>query len=818
MELLNSATNTADREDLLAISALGDIRQYLKSQSVAIVEILVEELHNHLYLKSPYSGNRWAPYTSGQSDLPIIVSNEEQDKGNTNGTKLMSFGKLQIDSFRARELSSEDQPEFVHDRHPEADSLKYVQMLSRALVVVGKLPYALDIMSQRAPFEIFQIVERTIGELRLRHKNITTHANSPREMLENSDVDDDRVEPLKDLLWTVYSKWDAVLQCHRVLYDHAASVQGHFPKVPKGGRSSGSLYDFSDIWKPLEAEMRSLLVSYLVLSNANKDDAGLSSAAAADVFADQPARRTVRGVFSIANAIRSEDTAQKLEEQELRDMLQGSVPGLLSERIDQSFTLSHDLKDNPTTGHLSVSPATPFNIGFVLHATLSFLRRAKRSIPSLPNITPDTISHFLDDFLDTVFDTQLSEAIVAAYRDSVGTILEASVRSDLVPGAPQISRNEIRVWKVVRQIYTLLCSIPYKRESYANMLLSVVQQYYQKYQSWLGNLVSNANVNEHLGSLLLGAAWARRRQVEDIWVRFNSQSDTSFTLRDASIAELKLIFDLKKDFLIRSQDLLQDPAKIEQMVVLHHSLNHFATSLAALIFPESSAQQDQKMQMSSAIEKQFKNILESYRELSKSILVLLRMELRAHVLYYLQLVLGQGNYNIEEKANEVDSTIIDLNADLMLLNLPLLSLAPEDHQMVIDGISLLMDTVLIEDSSSISVMTLHGSEKLMLGIAAMQQNLRNIVPNPEDADLSRASSFFGLFSLGPLGLCDRASTTSLFGLTIPQASKLMTLMYSVDLNRQDSRGNRDSISARRRQLNDSLSLLSSGMSSRNASS
>lgn len=66
--LLSKSLKTINKAELLDISALIELRAYLHSQESAVYDILVEELHNHLYLKSFYCEGRWKPYTRGQTD------------------------------------------------------------------------------------------------------------------------------------------------------------------------------------------------------------------------------------------------------------------------------------------------------------------------------------------------------------------------------------------------------------------------------------------------------------------------------------------------------------------------------------------------------------------------------------------------------------------------------------------------------------------------------------------------------------------------------------------------------------------------------
>lgn len=73
------------RPEMMEIGALSDLRTYLGGQEAvghisllvfvretdhdqSLADILVEELHNHLYLKSLYCNDRWKAHSSGQKD------------------------------------------------------------------------------------------------------------------------------------------------------------------------------------------------------------------------------------------------------------------------------------------------------------------------------------------------------------------------------------------------------------------------------------------------------------------------------------------------------------------------------------------------------------------------------------------------------------------------------------------------------------------------------------------------------------------------------------------------------------------------------
>jgi len=156
------------------------------------------------------------------------------------------------------------------DQHPEADSFAYLEMLLESLAVLGKLGSALDIVAQRLSSEIYSLVESTVEDVSERAEygrrasalNSVHHIDAKSQgvyvfasgmsvipegvagsaasygrnreghmsasslrlsALESSAKHMDH-EVLQDLFWTLYSKFDAVLQGLRVVYEVANRI------------------------------------------------------------------------------------------------------------------------------------------------------------------------------------------------------------------------------------------------------------------------------------------------------------------------------------------------------------------------------------------------------------------------------------------------------------------------------------------------------------------------------------------------------------------------------------------------------------------
>jgi exocyst complex component 4 len=78
VDILQNALRMIRKSDMENIGALSDLRVYLSNQEHSLTDILIEELHNHLYLKSPYCEDRWKIYAHNQpkGDLPETIQTD----------------------------------------------------------------------------------------------------------------------------------------------------------------------------------------------------------------------------------------------------------------------------------------------------------------------------------------------------------------------------------------------------------------------------------------------------------------------------------------------------------------------------------------------------------------------------------------------------------------------------------------------------------------------------------------------------------------------------------------------------------------------
>lgn len=293
VEVLHDAFRLLRRSELENIGALGDIRAYFSNQEISLTDILVEELHDHLYLKSPYCSDRWKPPASDNDGS----RNPHAWTGNGSWERPV-FGflaKLDASSPLVEDAS----------RNPEADTFQYIRLLIEALNKMGNLDIAVNQIEQRLPVELFTVVDKTNAEIDTRYPSSPrgfaqeNTADSPTEAIEK------RGHVLAEYLWTLYSKFEAIAEGHRVLHDVIAGIVER-EGIPKGSALSGG---FKELWKLYQSEVSAPNIHYcFILTNLRQNRFGLLCMIIWLRMASRPfgqMRLTISATFTMAKEIRT---------------------------------------------------------------------------------------------------------------------------------------------------------------------------------------------------------------------------------------------------------------------------------------------------------------------------------------------------------------------------------------------------------------------------------------------------------------------------------------------------------------------------------
>lgn len=126
-------------------------------------------------------------------------------------------------------------------------------MILESLNRVGHLDFAVDRLEQRLPMELFKIVEKTNHEVDQRHRGHIRDIQKYDKGISDFDSDGtgSRSHVLKDLLWTLYSKFEAIAEGHRAVHDVVTGIVrreglGQFESLTGG---------FKEMWKLYQSEV-----------------------------------------------------------------------------------------------------------------------------------------------------------------------------------------------------------------------------------------------------------------------------------------------------------------------------------------------------------------------------------------------------------------------------------------------------------------------------------------------------------------------------------------------------------------------------------
>ncbi|OWZ70298.1 hypothetical protein AYX14_04331 [Cryptococcus neoformans] len=864
--ILVRSLETINKPELREIGALSDLRSYFVTQETTITEILIEELHNHIYLKTFYSDPRWRPYTPGRADLPIIESQGGDDLAflrspdpnsaspnlntstttTTTGNAAAGPGPSSKFSRYLSQLSTKPstRPILQYDGdpipstltlstvshqqqnanalspgtgmpqadshtslssvlgtagntgNPETDSYVYIENLLEALAVLGRLGQALDTVAQRAPGEIYALVDGTLDEVeeRTERRREEDFSVSPQNVLGNtidpipsssrtiplastttinttattaattvssrkslfSSTETSQIEIslgaagppqhaalLKDLFWTLYSKLAAVLEGHRVMYEVSRWVSSR-PGFKDSTTPKGSSINIPvlEMWRPVQQEPMFK-------------------------FNDSDSRAIQKEIKPIDDSV--------------QQALRSSVPGLVNMQSDQPVSVvapDTDDRFSPSSGrYRTLVPPNAFNVTTLFQPTLAFIHRASAIVP--PGFESETqgFSTILEDFVVKVFLTQLDEKVTAGFQKAVSGYDAYQVdRGALTDMKQPPLKSSVRVMALIHSLCIMLQTTPFHRENYSRLIVGVIVQYYQQCSARFKDLVSHPATFETDSErpMVLPAVWAQREDITKCLSEMRSVPSTDRAgMVSVSHKEIKLEMELLRDRPVSEPNLIHSSRKLEALGNLSQSLRWFIDALLDLQMvseepaspegeqpeldvlktaPPMSADSDEpRLPLTRAMAQRYQAIIQTYEQLAEMVVNAIRLEIRCRVMCNIGASMQKGDFRLESEALEPDSDILDLNTSLIEFEeLAQRTISPDDHSFIFRALGQLVDHCLIAYASKyVNGVNAAGVRKIKRNILSLQQTLRGIAAASEQGVLTRASEFWDLYEQGP---------------------------------------------------------------------
>ncbi|KAL2868218.1 exocyst subunit SEC8 [Aspergillus lucknowensis] len=758
VEVLHDALRLLRRSELENIGALADIRAYFETQESSITDILVEELHDHLYLKSPYCADRWKP------------PNPETESTGANGAGPTSWERP-VYGFLARLDASKPMVEDA-SRNPEADTFAYMQLLIESLNKMGHLDIAVDRIEQRLPVELFTVVDKTNAEIDIRYPlprgsmAQDGKASSPTELIEK------RGHVLSEFLWTLYAKFESIAEGHRVVHDVIAAIVER-EGIPKSNALAGG---FKELWKLYQSEIRSLMHDYLATD-------GDFSIRPTDEEADtrrqlySSYRDKSKKLFKLSETGRT--TEMRAEQNELDEILRSSVPGLVSKSEEKGYA-NKVSESRQGTGHKILIEPSVFNMSLLLPPSLFFIQRLKDIVPVDSDMFTGSLTSFLDDFLVNVFLPQLDE-----------TVTELCTLSFIAPDAftedPQWSaisprpvfKGTVKFMSIVREFSKMLSSIPHD-QAFTQLLLGQIVTYYDKCFGWYKSIVMKIAPRGHGGvRLKAAAAFAESGPIHDIVAELWRGSDTpKWDLIDR---ETGLLIKQTNQTPLEPVDIISDSKSVVALSLLHNSMQWLASNLAKLRQPVTDTRPTQSesgtsnrrwtligamrpkrdsishpvyLPLNQETNTAFDTTLQSLRDLALTSIFALHIDIRCGVIHMLTRTMTGPNVPVTRNSEPTtpspppsggcwhlltsqptaaSPSILELNKDLIAFDTNVSSyLGSAQRRFITSGLARFIDQVFVSSTRYIWAMNENGALRLQLDVLVLQQNLKNIIVDSDE--------------------------------------------------------------------------------------
>ncbi|KAI7857397.1 Sec8 exocyst complex component-specific domain-containing protein [Circinella umbellata] len=813
-ELLIQSTHTVNSEDMKQIGALDDLRRTLEGQKNTLYDLLIEELHNHLYLKSSFCDNRWSAYVPEQQSLPKSDLKPRSFTSVTQGNV-----DLDVDDSEENMFAVDENAILVEDieKNPETDSYYYMEIIMESLAMLGEIPPAMETVKERLPLEIHRLVDKTISEVEDRRSAANKKEKIDRQSGDALDIycldranNESKTEILKDLLWTLYSKLEAILRGFRFTETCARRIKKRLIAAREfdGTQDTFRIYHFHEIWRPVQAEVRTLLQDYL-----SSQDRTLQKKTI-DINFFTFSRDKSKPLFSFTENPQDKelDDAYSAVQSNLYTSLRKQVPGFDKDFVKQDSMLHSSIIDKYASdmayrGHKLLIKPDAYNVSVLLQPTMAFLVRLRQVFPNYDDKNAEGFGSFLDEFAINVFLPQIEEKVMQLISHAtVGMDAFQDDRNYKNLSKYPIVKSAVALISLIQSLCRTMHSMPFHTDEYIRMIEVVLLKYYEKcYQRFYSTVArSGSSGNEDTREMDISTSgdWAQDENLIALLAQnpyFNDDTRADFEFVKAlNQTEITMEFKLKEERTFDSEELIFESKRLVALGRLYHSLKWFVREIWELRVPNQQlklpslpsgtfgntdfenepglpdgtssrrwsiagngngndknpllAPDDSGpilLPLKNEAARRFDTLLTTYQQLAETCLFTLRLENRCHVIYYLEMAMQEGNYYLEDETYEPDPYIITLNQDLVEVDDCITaSLPPKDELFAFDGLPALIVHILISEASHIKRMNSNGVQKMMRNILALQQNLANFVPPSQNSVMERAREYYQLFNLG----------------------------------------------------------------------
>lgn len=623
-QLLMRSLRLIQRDDLAEVGATADLRAYLRSQEHSLLDILIDELQSHLYLKSYWCDARWQSYMPGQDTLPDVVLGAPGSAERA-WTTLTQF----LSALHTRRFPGDERAEWRYgqDLKPatstlkvsEEDSFMYLEMLLESLVQLGKIGYALDTIAQLVPTELHQLVDTTIEQVEARYASQATPTSvrletvlmTPRAM--HTVLEEGRThrsfslraapsnapsriaasaefaalqrdtDMLRDFFWTLYSKLEAVLAAHRAIQEVAYVLISRANPEDAGAADRASaetgVAALARVWAAVEQEIWLLLLDYLAedseRSTVSQHVPSLDAVLRMTRFERE--RNTLFRLTPAPGASGVHASTARVDE-----ALDAYVPGLMGKEVALPFALEPRTTADEYlgAGHRRLVKPLSFTASILLPPTLQFALRAEQLFPADAAPGAD-FGAFLREFVQERFLPLLGEQVHALMLGAANAPDAFHAEPATRTGTQRaVVRSSLQLVALVDSLYSMLQAAPFEQAGFTHVIVLAFLVYYEACNGCFKKLVSGEAEDGADASYTRAAQWIQRQELHACLAAALDAKPGSVRAGDIKEAEARTEMRMAEGVPLERTDLITSRKRHMALGTLHHSVHWLFTHMA----------------------------------------------------------------------------------------------------------------------------------------------------------------------------------------------------------------------------------------------
>ncbi|XP_062522769.1 exocyst complex component 4-like [Corticium candelabrum] len=730
------------RGKLSEVDALRDLRMELESQKAKLYDMLLEELHRLIYVKSSLQAKR--KMKASQENLTNSpqfarkVAALAAQKGLSHRRVGSGPPRLDASDLQLRESG-----------HRDGEDTYNVLMIIECFAVLKKMPDAVQEVAVKMRSDMNGIIDRLTEQIADSAQRAgVLMAHQPRMLLE--------------LLQLCFDKFRAVAAAHSL-------VLSSFQQIgQKYGQVDVKLYKEADVWAAIQYSIQLMLSDYLDVQNAThnihrltafSDTSDLSS-----YFA--PRKKGVTTKTQKRTLFRFESSSYAL-----------SVRSYLREQREQrQQETGYEEEDLPslprfTSTPLFVCKPDMMNITVIFTTLRSFTQEIESIILSGVSMHC-SLRSFIEDYVQLNFlefvREELNEKLEAAIKgpDAQKTLADAATTRGTGSQRPLL-QTAVVLTQGLDHLKSLMEHLP----PYASDFLEMARDILMTYKDSCTQLFKAVLGATEDGQLrIISGMWARDEDIRRLlmslpsWTSLKQQQEQQQTHRrtrkemQESLETARSRHKQECDLLTRNlgdqqlskSAIILDLDELRVIANLQESLDWLSERLQAVltsIAPVDGGKLKHNFDVPVDLLRSVQQLHRDLVGLSEMGLLVLHLEIRCHCLYFLLPAARQSSYVCDADSMEPDENVVFLNQDLLTTeDVMSQALSLLKFKYLFEGIGYLIASILISSTAYLQKINANGIKRMCRNIFVLQQNLTNITMSRE-VDLDRARQYFELLFL-----------------------------------------------------------------------